>query len=149
MEILLRWAGAQIVGVVLTAAVIFRDLTRVPGVRTQTLTEFLMAYSDKLSGIGITLCLFVLNDLAFRATDPQKNLQCVGFLIRFPAVTLLYLLFVYSLMYGIGLMTIPFAFAHLFVGYGYFFYGFLILLASTLVLSLLYVIRLEIWAHRH
>ena len=149
MEILLRWAGAQIVGVALTAVVIFRDLARAPGVRTQTLTEFLMAYSDKLSGIGITLCVFVLNDLVFRSTDPQKNVQCVAFLIRFPAVALLYLLFVYSLVYGIALMTIPFAFAHLFVGYDYFFYGFLVLLTSTLVLSLLYVIRLEIWALRH
>ena len=100
MEILLRWTGAQLVGLALTTALIVRDLVH-------------------------------------------------GSAIRFPAFCLLFLLIVYALVYGIALMTIPFAMANLFAGYPVFFYGFIILLLATLVLSLTYVIRLEITALRH
>jgi hypothetical protein len=152
MEILLRWMGAQLAGLALTAALLVRDLVYGSAVeigRADMVTRFLASYSDKFAGLGISLCVFVLNDLIFRATDARTSSQCVGSAIRFPAFCLLFLLIVYALVYGIALMTIPFAMANLFAGYPVFFYGFIILLAATLVLSLIYVIRLEITLLRH
>jgi hypothetical protein len=152
MEILLRWVGAQLVGLALTGALLVRDLVHGPAIdvgQADVVTRFLASYSEKFAGLGISLCVFVLNDLVFRATDARTNQQCVGPAIRLPAFCSLFLLIVYAVVYGIALMTIPFAMANLFAGYPFFFYGFMILLLATLVLSLTYVIRLEIIVLHH
>jgi hypothetical protein len=101
VEILLKWLGAQLVGLLLSGALLFRDLledSTIHIVRTETWTKFLAAYSDKLTGFGITLCMFALNDLIFRSTDNETNDQCVGSGIRLPAFSLLYLLVAYCLL---------------------------------------------------
>ena len=149
MEIFLRWAAAQFIGLALTGALFFRDVARGYAIAPNNVTELLAAYCDRFAGIGITLCVFALNDLVFRATDGRTNPQCVGPAIRFPAFCLLYLLIIYVLVYGIALMAAPFTIARLFAGYAYFFYGLMLLLVATLVLSLTYVIRLEITVLRH
>jgi hypothetical protein len=146
MENLARWALAQAFGLSVMLALVFRDNYRSPLPALPDAGLFLAHYGIQASALGMSLAVWPLTDLVFRATSPDRQWQCAGAFNRWAAALLLYFACVHAALLGLSAMTEPEAIrSALAPG---FFRGYASFIAGTALLSLLYVVRLEFLAFR-
>ena len=141
MENLARWLLAQAFGLSVTLTLVFRDTYRAPAMPLPGVAEFLIHYGIQASAFGMSLAVWPLTDLVFRATARERQWQCVGAFNRWAAALLLYFACVHAALLGLSAIGEPQAIAlalapGFFRAYGAF-------LVGTALLSLLYVVRLE------
>jgi len=144
MENLARWTLAQAFGLLGTLAVMFRDNYRAP-LPMSDLGEFLVRFGPQVSALGLTLALWPVSDLLFRACDPARAWQCAGSFNRWLGALLLYFLCAHAAVLGLVAMSDPATLSgalqpNVFHAYG-------AALAATAIMSVGYVARLEfvIW----
>jgi hypothetical protein len=144
MENLARWILAQAFGLLGTLAVVFRDNYRMP-LPVDSLGEWMVHFAPQTSALGLTLALWPVSDLLFRACDRERHWQCLGDSNRWLGAMLLMFLCAHAAVLGLAAMSEPTTLAgalqpNVFHAYG-------AALAATALLSLAYVARLEfvIW----
>ena len=144
MENLARWTLAQAFGLLGTLAVIFRDNYRapLPGV---DLGELLVHFGPQASALGLTLALWPVSDLLFRACAPDRAWQCSGSFNRWLVALLLFFQCAHAAVFGLVVMSDPRTLAAALRPSVFHAYGAALL--ATALMSAAYVLRLEfvIW----
>jgi hypothetical protein len=140
MENLARWAFTQAIGWSLTVMAMFRDYYK-SAVPFDGLQDLLLRYGDRASGFGIALCLFAIGDMVSRASSPDRQWQCAGPVNHWLATILLFLLVVYSMVFGISLMSDSNVLIRILSPGFAMTYG--VIIAGTLFLSACYAVRLD------
>ena len=146
MENLARWVLAQAFGMSVMLALVFRDNYRSPLPAPPDAGQFLAHYGIQASALGMSLAVWPLTDLVFRATSRDRQWQCAGAVNRWAAALLLYFACVHAALLGLSAMAEPEAIRAALAPA--FFRGYATFLAGTALLSLLYVVRLEFLAFR-
>ena len=141
MENLARWLLAQAFGLTVALILVFRDNYRSPLPGAPDLSDFLIHYGIQASALGMSLAVWPLTDMLFRATAKDRQWQCVGAFNRWALAAMLYFACAHAALLGLSAMadpeTIRGALAPAFFrAYGTF-------IGGTGLLSLLYVARLE------
>jgi hypothetical protein len=141
MENLARWLLAQAFGLSVMLTLIFRDNYRTPLPGLPDPGDFLVHYGIQASALGMSLAVWPLTDIVFRATARERQWQCAGSFNRWTAALLLYFACFHAALLGMSAMAEPEAMRNalapgFFRAYGTF-------IGGTALLSLLYVARLE------
>lgn len=144
MENLARWTLAQAFGLLGTLAVIFRDNYRTP-MAGADLGELLVRFGPQASALGLTLALWPVSDLLFRACAADRAWQCEGGFNRWMVALLLFFQCAHAAVFGLVVMSDPQALARALQPNVFHAYG--AALAATALMSVAYVVRLEfiIW----
>ena len=141
MENLARWALAQAFGLSVMLTLVFRDNYRAPMPALPGAVDFLTHYGIQASALGMSLAVWPLTDLVFRATSRDRQWQCRGTFNRWTTGLLLYFACVHAALLGMSAMAEPDTIRQAFPSG--FFRAYATFIAGTAFLSLLYVVRLE------
>ena len=141
MENLARWALAQAFGLSVMLTLIFRDSYRAPMSVLPGASDFLSHYGIQASALGMSLAVWPLTDLLFRATSRDRQWQCAGTLNRWAAAVLLYFACVHAALLGLSAMADPESIRTALSPE--FFKAYATFIGGTALVSLLYVVRLE------
>lgn len=140
MENLARWTLAQAFGLLGTLAILFRDTYRSP-MPSAELGDLLVRYGPQASALGLTLALWPISDLLFRACAPDRAWRCAGSFNRWISALLLYFQCAHAAVLGLVAMSDPATLASVMQPKVFSAYGGA--LAATALMSVAYVVRLE------
>jgi len=144
--IVLRWFGAQSIGLVLSVLWILSDIYR--NSHLLGTSGFVIShYADKFVIAGMTLCLFPLSDFIMRGTDANEQSFCQG--VGNAWIVFISLILMICLSTSLGMMLIADANmlspdVQLWV-----FNGYPILLVAAFLVSIGYAFRVEVMKKRN
>lgn len=147
MENLARWFLAQAVGLSLSVGLaMLREAAHGSGGPPDSLDGLFTRFGPQMSILGISLALWPLTDLVFRAAAPDRQWMCGGATCRWVSAALLYLLVFHAALAGLATLAEPAILARLLTPE--WLRPFRFVLAGTAFLSAAYAVRLDFVTRR-